>query len=138
MIKVRGKGAKERFVPVSARTLRTIRRYRCRRTEAGYTRRQYMFIGIGDLPLTRSGLLQRMYQLGKRTGLHVHPRKFGHSYAVNALRNGAREFDLQACLGHMTLTMTRHYARQAIGNLSAAHRHFSPADRLRTRICGSR
>jgi integrase/recombinase XerD len=134
LLNVFGKGSKERSVPVSARTLRAIRRYQHRRTAKGYDSVPTLFISSSGFDLTHSGLAQLLRRMGRKTGLHVHPHKFRHSFAVNALRNNAREFDIQACLGHTTLLMTRHYARQSGEDLSAAHKYFSPADRLRTRI----
>ena len=86
------------------------------------------------MALTRSGLAQLLRRIGTRTGLKVYPHKFRHSFAVNALRNDAREFDIQACLGHTTLMMTRHYARQSGEDLAKQHKRFSPADRLSVRV----
>lgn len=133
LVRVLGKGAKERQVPVSARTLRSIRRYQRGRDKSAIENPPTVFLNhVGD-SLTTSGLLQLLERLGKRTGLHVHPHKFRHSFAVHALRNDAREFDIQDCLGHTTLYMTKHYARQSAVDLSERHKRFSPADRLKTR-----
>jgi len=134
LIRVFGKGAKERHVPVSTRTLRAIKRYLHKRHGAKDQPNTHTFANqLGD-PLTRSGLFQLLQRLGERTGLHVHPHRFRHSFAVNALRNGAREFDIQDCLGHTTLYMTKHYARQSAVDLSERHKRFSPADRLKVRV----
>jgi integrase/recombinase XerD len=134
LVSVFGKGAKERQVPVSARTLRALRRYQNKRNAAGYVGAPTLFVNNVGYPLTRSGLLQLLERLGKRTGLHVHPHKFRHSFAVNALRNDAREYDIQDCLGHTTLTMTKRYARQTGEDLARRHSRFSPADRLKVRV----
>ncbi len=134
LIRVYGKGSKERSVPVSGRTLRALRRYlnalqRNQRDDV-----HHLFVSARGAPLTYNALLLAMRRLGQRTGLHVHPHKFRHSFAVNALRNDAREFDIQACLGHTTLQMTRHYARQSGEDLARQHKRFSPADRLKVRV----
>jgi integrase/recombinase XerD len=134
LVRVFGKGAKERQVPVSARTLRAIRRYLSHRRKAGHDHQPSVFLNNDGDALTYSGLAQLLRRLGTRTGLHIHPHKFRHSFAVNALRNDAREFDIQDCLGHTTLFMTKHYARQSAVDLSERHRRFSPADRLKTRV----
>lgn len=134
LICVLGKGSKERYVPVSARSLRVIKRYINKRNASVDHRFTATFVNQLGEPLSRSGLFQLLKRLGKRTGLHVHPHKFRHSFAVNALRNNAREFDIQDCLGHTTLTMTKHYARQSAVDLSERHKRFSPADRLKTRV----
>lgn len=134
LVAVIGKGAKERLVPVSARTLRTIRRYINKRRTAGFERSEYLFLNQYGEPLTRSGLAQLLRRLGKKTGLHVHPHKFRHSFAVNALRNDAREYDIQDCLGHTTLLMTKRYARQSAVDLARQHKRFSPANSLTARV----
>lgn len=134
VLTVFGKGSKARGVPVSARTLRAIRRYINKRNKAGIVDKPALFVNNAGDALTASGLLQLLKRLGKRTGLHVHPHALRHAYAVNALRNGAREFDIQGCLGHTTLVMTRHYARQSVADLAEAHKRFSPADKLAIRV----
>lgn len=134
IIRVLGKGRKPRHVPVSARTLRAIRRYLTRRGPNVTVDTSPLFLSTTEYSLTTSGLTQMLERIGKRTGLHVHPHKFRHSFAVNALRNDAREFDIQACLGRTTLLMTRHYARQSGEDLAKQHKRFSPADRLKVRV----
>ncbi len=133
-VRVLGKGAKERLVPVSARTLRAVRRYVNKRNQSGYEFAQALFINDVGEPLSYSALAQLLRRLGNRTGLAVKAHKFRHSFAVNALRNDAREFDIQDCLGHTTLYMTKHYARQTKEDLARRHKRFSPADRLKTRV----
>lgn len=134
LFKVRGKGAKERQVPVSARTLRAVRRYVTQRDRFGLADGGRLFVGPNGRALTYSGLAQLLRRLGKRTGLHVHPHKFRHSFAVNALRNDASLADIQDQLGHADLTITRHYARQSATDLARNHKRYSPADRLRVRV----
>jgi site-specific recombinase XerD len=133
LLRVIGKGDRQRLVPVSLRTLRLVRRYMHRRDNELQHMGDRLFCNQSGLPLTPSGLLQVMDRMGERTGLHVHPHKFRHSFAVQALRNGAREFDIQASLGHTTLIMTRHYARQSGVDLAEAHCRYSPADHLQHR-----
>lgn len=133
-VTVFGKGAKARSVPVSARTLRAVRRYVLARQKKFGENADALFLNNWGAPLTRWGVGQALQRLGKRAGLHVYPHKFRHSFAVNALRNDAREFDVQDVLGHTTLMMTKLYARQSGADLKERHKRFSPADRLKTRI----
>lgn len=131
LLRVIGKGDKQRLVPVSLRTLRVVRRYIKQRDKTLECDVPVVFCSQSGDALTPGGLLRVLKRLGARTGLHVHPHKFRHSFAVQALRNGAREFDIQASLGHTTLLMTRHYARQSGIDLADAHRRFSPIDNLK-------
>jgi integrase/recombinase XerD len=132
-ISVFGKGAKYRPVPVSSRTLRAIRRYQTLRNDIDVVDSNALWVARDGYPLGRWGVRTMLERLGKKLGIKIHPHKFRHSFAVNALRNDAREFDIQQCLGHTTLAMTRHYARQASADLIQKHKKFSPADRLRIR-----
>ena len=133
LLSVFGKGAKSRTVPVSARTLRAIRKYLNKDRDPNALPSDPLFRNQAGISLTRSGLAQLPRRLGNRVGLKVYPHKFRHSFAVNALRNDAREFDIQSCLGHTTLMMTRHYARQSGEDLARQHKRFSPVDRLSLR-----
>lgn len=133
LLSVFGKGAKDRRVPVSSRTLRAIRRYQHKRN-ARFTDTPRLFLNHRGADLTRSGLLQLLKTLGERTGLEVYTHQLRHSFAVESLRNGAREFDIQDCLGHASLQTTRVYARQSAVQLREQHQRFSPANRLRIRV----
>ena len=134
LLSVFGKGSKSRTVPVSARTLRAVRKYLNKRRTTHNDTSDTLFANQECVALTRWGLAQALRRIGKTAGLKVYPHKFRHSFAVNALRNDAREFDIQACLGHTTLMMTRHYARQSGEDLAKQHKRFSPADRLSVRV----
>lgn len=134
LIRVYGKGAKVRSVPVSARTMRVVR-LQINRRKKEFPETESLFVNDEGIPLTRSGLTQMLTRLGKRTGMHIHAHKFRHSFAVNALRNGAREYDIQDCLGHTTLEMTKRYAKQQSGeDLARQHKRFAPASEVRFRI----
>jgi integrase/recombinase XerC len=58
-------------------------------------------------PLTRRGLQILMQRLGERTGIHVHPHKFRHTFATRSLAAGVDVMALQRVLGHTTLAMVR-------------------------------
>jgi site-specific recombinase XerD len=132
LVRVLGKGAKVRQAPVSPTTLRAIKRYQRVRDKRfpGTTR---LFVNRFGEGFTRSGLLQLIERRGDAAGLDAHPHKFRHSFAVQALRNGAREYDVQDCLGHTTLSMTKRYARQSATDLARRHQQFSPVNTLSRR-----
>jgi site-specific recombinase XerD len=100
LISVYGKGAKERSVPVSAKTLRVIRRYMTRRDKAGHGDTGSPVVGQKGTPLTYWGLSQLLKRLENRTWLEVRAHKFQHSFAVNALRFDAPITFVQDALGH--------------------------------------
>ena len=74
-------------------------------------------------------------KLGKLAGLknvRCSPHTFRHTAATMSLDNGAGEFEVQAMLGHSTLTMTRRYVASLNSEKAAeAHKRFSPVERLK-------
>jgi len=74
-------------------------------------------------------------RLGKRDGLEnarCSTHTFRHTAATMCLQNGAREFEVQAMLGHSMLTMTRRYVASLNSEKAAqAHKRFSPVERLK-------
>lgn len=129
-ILVYGKGDKERALPISARTSRSLWQYLAIRPEVRLD--DPLFLTITGQPMNRSNLLQLLHSLGERAGVpDVHPHRFRHTFAVNFLRNGGNAYELQMALGHATLEMTRTYLELAQTDLAAAHLRASPVDRWR-------
>jgi integrase/recombinase XerD len=129
-IAVEGKGAKERIIPFSARTGKSIWQYLITRPDR--TPADYAFITSTDLPFTRRYLAQLISRIGERAGVQdAHPHRFRHTFAINFLRNGGDPYALQMALGHSTMEMTRKYLFIAQADLAAAHRQASPVDNWR-------
>jgi len=82
-----GKGDKERSLPVSPITAKAIWGYLiAARKEARVN--EPLFLGRGEVPLTRSGLLQLLKSLGAKAEVNdCHPHRFRHTFAINYLRN---------------------------------------------------
>lgn len=122
---VRGKGAKERYVPVSKLTMRRVRVYL--RSERPVSPLPQVFLADKETPLNYSGLrglLQRLYQ---RAGLpYKSPHAFRRGMAVEFLRNGGDVFTLQRILGHATLEMTRRYAQLSLEDVRTVFAKASP------------
>lgn len=110
-LRVRGKGDKERLVPLP-RLGRRLRRYaeRGRPPDAVSDR---LFVGLrrrphGDYePLTRFGVAQMVRLLGEKAGLgkRVHPHLLRHSFATWSLTRGVNPVILAQVLGHSSLAM---------------------------------
>ena len=126
-----GKGDKERLLPVSASTAKALWQYcQAERKEAPVN--AALFVGLGEVPLTRSGLGQILAALGATADVpDVHPHRFRHTFAVAFLRNGGNAYELQQALGHTTLEMTRVYLDLASSDLVAAHKRASPVEHWR-------
>lgn len=121
-LKVRGKGSKERLVPLSPSLLRRLDRYR--RARPLDARGDRLFLAArrdanGDYaPLTTSGILQLLRSAAERAGMtrRVHPHLFRHSFATEALRRGMNPVQLAQLLGHSGLRMIE----QVYAHLNAA------------------
>ena len=125
-----GKGAKERYVPFSARTGQVIWHYMMERTDV--QPEDYLFINNNGRQLDRRVLGRSLEALGKRAGVaSVHPHLLRHTFAVNYLRAGGDIFTLQMILGHEELDMVRRYSQLASNDVSRVHKRASPVDFLR-------
>ena len=106
LMKVVGKGQKERIVVLSRRALTALREYLGDREGAIWLSRHQGKV------LTRNGIYLVLKRIGARAGLpDVHPHQLRTSFACNFLE---RSGDLQAAqvlMGHNKIDTTAHYAR---------------------------
>lgn len=129
-IKVMGKGAKERIVPVGSAARTAIIRYLERRGEADPD--APLFRSQSGEALTLNGIQQLLVRLKNRVGIagRCSPHTFRHTFARSYLVNGGDVFTLQRILGHTSLEMVRRYVALADTDVASRHRAASPADRL--------
>jgi site-specific recombinase XerD len=127
IIKIIGKGNKERYARIGVKTQKALWNYLAHRP----VEKEYVWLGKGYCKMTKDGIALMVRNLGKRLGMKLSPHKLRHSFAICFLRNGANPFELQIALGHTTLEMTRRYT-QALGFDDVFKRHVvaSPVDRL--------
>ena len=128
-IKVMGKGAKERIIPFSARTGRSIWRYlTIRPDDLPY---QNVFMGMFSAPMDRMLLARTLLRLGDRASVHdCHPHRFRHTFAINYLRNGGDPYTLQIILGHTSMDMVQRYLRLSQIDFEIKHALASPVERM--------
>ena len=111
-LRVHGKGARERLVPLPPALLRGLERY-IRHARPKDARSERLFVGLrrgrsGDYePLTRSGLLQLVRSAAQRAeiGKPVHAHLLRHSFITNALRGGMNPMMVAQIAGHSSLRM---------------------------------
>jgi site-specific recombinase XerD len=128
-IKVMGKGARERIVPVGPTARSALVRYLAERAAGG--REEGLFLGR-EGQLTTRGIHQLLGRLKRRTGVQArcNPHALRHTFAHAYLVNGGDLFSLQRILGHSTLDMVRRYVALADSDVALRHQVASPADRL--------
>jgi len=137
MVKVNGKGAKERIVPIGARVQQAIWKYlQLHRPEPANPLCSALFLTRHGEPLTVDRLHTIVEYYGKKAGIkdvRCSPHTFRHTFAITYLRNGGDVFSLQRILGHSSLDIVRLYVNLAQIDIKACHRRFSPIDNMELR-----
>ncbi len=128
LVKVIGKGNKERLVPLGEEALNWLDRYlrEARGLLLGAAQSDVLFPGSRKSAMTR----QAFWQLIKRYALkaditkHLSPHTLRHAFATHLLNHGADLRVVQLLLGHSTLSTTQiytHVARERLKSLHAQH-----------------
>ncbi|MGH2455559.1 MAG: tyrosine-type recombinase/integrase [Candidatus Limnocylindria bacterium] len=135
-LRVRGKGAKERLVPLGSVSQARLAAYlRHGRPRPVGRRVDHVFLARDGRPLTAAAIQHVLRRLGRRAGLdgvRTNPHTFRHTFAKLYLLNGGDLFSLQRILGHATLDMVRRYVNLDVGDIKRQHEAASPLDRLAT------
>ncbi len=134
MVRVFGKGSKERFVPIGSRVQRTLWKYiqKYRPQPANPLCPTLLLTASGN-PLTTDRLrtiIEKYTQRAGIEGVRCSPHTFRHTFAISYLRNGGDVFSLQKILGHSSLEVVRIYVNMSGADVKECHRRFSPADNL--------
>ena len=129
-VKCRGKGSKERIVPLGAKAVESIRNYlQTSRTEIKNSQASpYLFLSKTGKPLLRENIWVIVKKCAVRAGIHqpVSPHKLRHSFATHLLENGADLRSVQEMLGHVNVSTTQIYTHVSKTHLKAIHRQFHP------------
>jgi len=135
LLKVMGKGKKERIVPVGSNAQRALQRYLFRhRPKPAHPGIENVFLSVYGTPLTENSIKLMFARLAKKSEVHrLHAHLCRHTFATRFLINGGDVFTLQQILGHSTLEMVRHYVNLASNHVALQHQRFSPLDRLNLR-----
>lgn len=122
LLKLHGKGAKDRLVPFSFELRRHLYRWKqLNRWDLVFPSRQGQWLGRRDQLRDVKRLCERLGVLAPVRTVHA----LRHTFAVNYLRRGGSVFHLQKVLGHSSLEMTRRYANLVTEDLQAVHERVS-------------
>lgn len=122
VLRVRGKGAKERIVPVGSYARAAVDAYLARaRPELSRRGRATprLFLGARGAPLSRQSAWLVIQQAAERAGLtaHVSPHTLRHSFATHLLQGGADVRVVQELLGHASVATTQIYTHVTVDAL---------------------
>jgi integrase/recombinase XerD len=113
MLRARGKGSKERVVPIGRQAVAALRAYeqRGRPTLVGHRVETQLFVNHRGGPLTRQGLYKIVQGHARGAGLEqkMSPHTLRHSFATHLLAGGCDLRSLQEMLGHADLATTQIY-----------------------------
>src|SRR5271154_6618790 len=126
---VRGKGDKERIVPLGRSAVEALERYlalgRPELVKAGVQRA--LFLSVRGNALTR----QWVWEMVRATNRHASPHKLRHSCATHMVEHGADLRSVQTLLGHADIATTQVYTHVALGRLKQVHRMHHPRGKRR-------
>jgi integrase/recombinase XerD len=131
IVRVFGKGSKERIVPIGQSALEWIARY------VGESRSQFyvpnkshdfLFLNQRGSPLSRMGIWKLLAKYSAMAGItvKVHPHIFRHSFATHLLEGGADLRAVQEMLGHSDIATTQIYTHLDREFIKEVHRTFHP------------
>ncbi len=130
MIRVFGKGSKERLVPIGDIALDWIKEYNEveRPSLAKPDTDSTVFLNVRGKPLTRMGIWKIIQKYILITGINkkVSPHTFRHSFATHLLEGGADLRIVQEMLGHVNIVTTEIYTHIDREYLKEVHRSFHP------------
>ena len=124
LIRIFGKGAKERYVPLSDFALEYLIKYLNEvRNISPYRNSKYIFINKQGLPLTRQYFWQNIKQYAANAGIivNVSPHTLRHCFATHLLENGASLRSVQQMLGHSNIATTQIYTHVSSKRVRSAY-----------------
>lgn len=130
LVRLFGKGSKERLVPIGRRALGAVALY-SREIRPGLEKgrgRGILFLNARGAPLSRVGAWGIIKKLARAAGVtkRVTPHTFRHTFATHLLEGGADLRAVQEMLGHADLSTTQLYTRVDREYLRSVHRQFHP------------
>ncbi len=139
MVSVRGKGGKERLVPVGRPALEAVRRWLPERMQLITARAERgrqveekaLFLNGRGSRLTSRSVERMVKQYGERAGIMqvVTPHALRHSFATHLLEMGADLRSVQELLGHSSLSTTQRYTHLTLEHLSREYDKAHPLAR---------
>jgi integrase/recombinase XerD len=130
---VRGKGDKERIVPLGKSAQQALAEYmkEARNVLSGTSSSPLLFLGRRACKLTRQRVWQIVRAASLSAGRHASPHMLRHSCATHMVENGADLRTVQTILGHADISTTQIYTHVALDRLKNVYQKHHPRARAR-------
>jgi len=130
---VRGKGDKERIVPLGRSAQESLTTYikDARSQLAAGKNAPFLFLGRGAHKLTRQRIWQMVRAASLTTGRKASPHMLRHTCATHMVENGADLRTVQTILGHSDISTTQIYTHVALDRLKNVYLQHHPRAQMR-------
>jgi integrase/recombinase XerD len=130
---VRGKGDKERIVPLGKSAQEILAEYmkHSRPLLMGERTSPLLFLGRGARKLTRQRVWQMVRSASSNMGRNASPHMLRHSCATHMVENGADLRTVQTILGHADISTTQVYTHLALDRLKSVYQKHHPRAKAR-------
>lgn len=134
VIHIRGKGKKERIVPIGASALQVIQHYMEFRNKRAHSNPNFdsrvLFVNKHGRRLSTRSVRRKMDKYLKAAGLDpsISPHTLRHSFATHMLNNGADLRSVQELLGHQSLSTTQIYTHLTTKKMKETYDKAHPRD----------
>ena len=130
---VRGKGDKERIVPLGRAAQEIVQQYLldARPALAAEKSSPFLFIARGARPITRQRVWQVVNDSSAQSARHASPHMLRHSCATHMVENGADLRTVQTILGHADISTTQIYTHLALDRLNRVYKEHHPRGKQR-------
>jgi integrase/recombinase XerD len=131
MIRVFGKGSKERIVPIGSSAINWIKTYLTKSRpllQKKMKSENYLFLNSRGTKLSRMGVWKIVDRYIKESGIEksAHPHTFRHSFATHLIEGGADLRSVQEMLGHADISTTQIYTHIDREFIKQVHKQFHP------------
>jgi integrase/recombinase XerD len=129
-LRTKGKGSKERIVPIGAAAARALRSYLDgpRRDFGATSSASTLFLGRSGKKISRQGFWKILRKYAREAGIKkkITPHTLRHSFATHLLEHGADLRSVQIMLGHADIATTQIYTQVSREHLKELHQKFHP------------
>ena len=130
-IKVMGKGAKERIVPLQRKLKKILKKYLTHR--GADLDHDFVFITIENRQMKNRLIQERLEIISSKAcvnEIRTSPHIWRHTFARMYIANGGDPFSLKRILGHGSWEMVHHYVNLFSSEVSSQHKKYSPLENL--------